>query len=337
MASSGISVVIPAYTGEEYFQKCLESIVDQAKNKKNIEIVVVIDGPNQRLRQIVDSQKEVHKATDAPLRVHQFKKNQGRFVARQKCAELAQYENLLFVDDRITLEQDFLKKVATEKNIMIPNVLEAYHPNSLSRLLYLFRKKIYGSKKWGSDFESYYITEENFETSPKGTTSLWVTKTVFMHACAIMQKQYSAEGIKRSSDDTKLLRIILDIAGSIYRRSDTKIYYHPRSGFANELRHLYRRGPLFVDYYLKPGTRFFRHSVGLVVVLLLLVVCAVSYPQSGLYFAGGIILVIVLLSLYVAETIKDFVLDLILIPLVVLTFGTGVIKGCAQKVAYRNT
>lgn len=330
MANKGISIIVPSYTGEEYIQQCLESIMTQMPPQS--EVVVVIDGPNESLRDIVNTQEKVFNKHNLTLKIHQFKTNKGRFTARYRGAKLAQYPNLLFIDDRITLDDGFFKKIKNEEKVTIPNALEAYHPNLLSRLLYLFRKKIYGKQKWGSDFKNYHITKENFENSPKGTTSLWVTKDVFLKACDIMQEQYSdAASIKLSNDDTKLLRIIIEITRSIYRRSDLKIYYHPRSSFMNELRHIYHRGPPFVDYYLRPGTRFFKYILCISAVFVTVLSCALLYPESLPYFIGGVAAGILLISMYIAETVKDVAMSLLLIPLVTTIFCLGVAKGLFKK------
>jgi glycosyltransferase involved in cell wall biosynthesis len=328
------SLIIPTYTGEEYIAKSFQSILDQKYSGKppSFEIIVVIDGPNDNLRQIVEENKKLVEASKIKCTVHQFKKNQGRFEARLQGAKLASAKQLLFVDDRVTLDPEFISKIVTDKDVVIPNVLEAIHPNIVSRLLYLMRKKIYGKNNWGADFKSYFITADNFEASPKGTTSLWVEREVFINGCQEYVTQSSSDNTKYSNDDTAILALIISAKGRLRRRSDTKIYYHPRSQFSAELSHLYHRGPRFIDYYFRPGTRFWKYilavlAFGLGIVLLAIFGgLSVIIPMLILLLASFL-----LLAVFLSENLRDIFVVIISLPLVLIFFCSGCLVGLVKK------
>lgn len=328
------SLIIPTYTGEEYISKCFESILNQVYNGKapSFEIIVIIDGPNDSLRKIVNNSQKLVEAKNIKCKVHQFQKNQGRFEARLKGAQLASAKQLLFVDDRVTLDKEFIAKIVKDKDVVMPNVLEAIHPNIISRLLYLMRKKIYGKKNWGLDFNSYFITKENFESSPKGTTSLWIERKVFIDGCEEYVKQSSSNDTKYSSDDTAILALILESKGRLHRRSDTKIYYHPRSQFIAELSHLYHRGPKFIDYYFRPGTRFWKYIMIAIGLSLLVIILAVLGGKTLILPILVLMLAsFLLMAVYLSENLRDIFVVLISLPLVLLFFCSGCLVGLTKK------
>ncbi len=330
---NNFSIVIPTYTGQEHIGSCFKSILSQKSVSIKFDVIVIIDGPNRELKDIVESYEKIFQNKGIDFSYYQFSKNQGRFVARQKGAELAKYSRLLFIDDRVTLSDNFLNRLANEKEIMIPNVLEAEHHNFISRLLYLMRKKIYGKAIWGSNFSDYYITTENFESSPKGTTSLWVEKKVFIEACNKAIDQ--ASNLKIVNDDTRLLADMIQQKGRLLRRGDMVIYYHPRTSFNSEIHHLYERGPRFIDYYFKRGTRFWWPIMTCIFVFLAITAAIIVNPNSVLYLLVVMIITDILLSIFLAEVVMDFVMNLVTLPIVVVFFGAGVIKGIFIKIFKR--
>lgn len=330
----GFSVVLPTYTGEEYIEKCLASLLNQDLVKSTeCQVVVVIDGPNETLRQLVEQIAPAFEAASIPFLVCQLPKQSGRFEARKFGAERAQYAQLLFVDDRVTLRHDcFRALAASPRPVALANIIEAEQPNSLSRLLYLLRKKIYGAKRWGATADSYYITKDNFDRAPKGGAGLWVSKKVFLMACRQVIDANKGSNLAHVSDDTKLLRHILEAEGSIYKSSEAVAYYHPRSSWRQEVTHLYQRGPKFIDYYLKPGTRFRPYLLASLLSPLVVIVLGVLFGWVVLgYTVAALALATILASLYVAETVKDFFTNLVALPELGIIFSCGVAVGLVRR------
>lgn len=322
------SVIIPTYTGEEHISKCFNSLLSQKGGLAGFEVIVVIDGPNDSLRAVVDAAAEKFRKRGIDFTVHQFKKNRGRLEARLKGAETARHEQLLFVDDRVALSDDYMAVVsASGENLLIPNVLEAEARNGVSRGLYLLRRRIYGEDKFGADFKSFYIDKANFEKSPKGTTSLWISRQDFINASQAIAKETSNRDV---NDDTKLFKYLIGEGKKIYKSSQAKIYYNPRSSAWAELDHLFGRGPKFVDYYAQPGTRFFGPLIMSIVLALAFLLAAVFYPVLLVWVVGIILAADILLTAVTSEKAGDLRM-LVFYPLIVLAFTLGVAKGLIGK------
>lgn len=332
-ATGRFTVIIPTYTGEDHIADCLNSILNQDNlNTFAFDVIVVIDGQNVSLRAIIDDIKKefIHKGID--LSVYQFRENRGRFEARLKGARESSNDYLLFLDDRNILANNyFVEVIKANKKALIPNVLESSHPQFVAKTMYYVRKKIYGNT-WGAEFTSYDITEDNFERSSKGTTSFWVEKQVFIKSCSKISKNYS--NLKTISDDTKVMRQLIEDGVSIYRSSEAKIYYQPRKSALKELEHIFNRGPIFMDYYLRPGTRFYVPLILFYVLVLLLLTTVFTLPLAFFLIVG----LLLLSALVIAMTITGFSSALASIfsglILIALSFSAGLVKGLVLKMAH---
>lgn len=86
-----ISIIVPVYNVEKYVEKCIQSLINQSY--KNIEIILVDDGSNDRSNKIID---EYAKADSRILTIHQ--KNKGVSAARNAGLKVATGEYVGFVD-----------------------------------------------------------------------------------------------------------------------------------------------------------------------------------------------------------------------------------------------
>lgn len=317
------SVIVPTYSGEETISKCLESALSQ--NNKNYEMVIVVDGPNYNLLSICNKFKKRFLKNNIPIKIKQFKKNKGRFKARLEGAQLASTDQLLFLDDRIQFGNNYFDTlIKTNNKVVIPNVYEEKANNIISQCMHLLRKVIYGEKQFGTDFDSYWIDERNFEASPKGTTSLWIKKEIFLNACSVLMGHAETKYI---NEDIKLFRIIVSGGDKIFRSGESKIYYFPREGIVEELKHLYHRGPRFVDYYLKKDTRFFVPLVLFYLTPLGVFLLFIINTDILLVVSGLSILIIISIAMYLTRFSIRTPLMAIALVLIGLSFGMGLIKG----------
>lgn len=96
-----ISVIVPAYNVEDYIEKCIQSIENQAE--KNIEIIIVDDGSTDSTGVLADKLAE----TDGRIRlIHQY--NSGVSKARNTGLDAAKGHYITFVDADDFLAQDYL-------------------------------------------------------------------------------------------------------------------------------------------------------------------------------------------------------------------------------------
>ncbi|MEX0748986.1 MAG: glycosyltransferase [Candidatus Saccharimonadales bacterium] len=322
-----VSIVLATYTGEDHIDDCLQSLLDQNAGDYEFEVVVVIDGPNKTLRQKVETKNDDFVGRGIPFTIFQFEKNQGRYVARLKGAQIAKNPQLLLVDDRSLLDANYLNAVVESgESCIISNAIESESPTLISRVLYLLRRKIY-SGGWGEKFDSYYITDQNFEKSPKGTTGFWVSKKMFLEACAAIK----GKNLKSVNEDTKLFKYILSQGKKLYKSSEAKVYYRPRTEVSEELRHLYGRGPRFVDYYFQKGTRYYKHIWLLAVLLPIFTAALVALPQLFIGVIIGFSISTIVVAVLIATRLRDILVVIVGLPLVVGAFVAGVIKGLAAK------
>src|SRR3990167_8596022 len=180
MMAESFSIVILTYTGASTIDKTFDSILKQSPSSLEYEVVVVIDGPNKRLRRVVEKYEDEFARRKIGFTIYQSEENKGRFDARISGAKKSKNEQLLFVDDRAQLTVRFLEHLSKlNEKIALPGVQERSGNSVITKTLNILRRQIYGDKG-GLRFKDYYIDKTNFENSPKGTTSLWVSKKIFL-------------------------------------------------------------------------------------------------------------------------------------------------------------
>lgn len=113
-----ISVIVPVYNTEEYFERCISSILRQSY--KNIEVIVINDGSPGNICEMIHSYLKM----DPRIKFVDNKENQGLLKARVCGAEIAQGEYIAFVDSDDYLSFDFYRTLirraeATKSDIVI--------------------------------------------------------------------------------------------------------------------------------------------------------------------------------------------------------------------------
>ena len=327
------SIVIPTYTGQEHIDNCFSSILLQKVPTGTFyEVVVVIDGPNSVLQEKVENAQKLFLKKGIVFKMKTFKKNKGRFLARLEGAKLASAETLLFIDDRVTLSKNYLKTfLQLDSDIAMPNVIEVEDKvTPISLTLRLIRKSVYGAS-WGQDFEDHYIDASNFDRSPKGTTSLWIRKKLFVAACQALAKEVSSS--RYVNEDTKILKQAVQGGHKILRTNKAQIFYNPRTDTKKEMKHLYARGPRFVDYYFSPGNRLFVPLLCFYIGLILIPLLLLMLPTTTILLSFGVfVLLLLILAVYLARsTPKQIPLVFTGVILAGTSFATGLVKGLIVK------
>lgn len=315
------------YTGASTIDAAFESILSQKDPGVEYEIVVVIDGPNKELREKVEQNAKKFSDKKVSFSIEQFSKNKGRFEARLTGARLAKHDYLLIADDRVELPDNYFKTVVSAKEeAVMPDVKEKEAKNFVSMTLYWLRRKIYGDR-WNKDFKPYHIDKDNFDKSPKGTAAFWINKKVFIETCNAIAKQVAAT--KNVNDDTRILRRLVENGIKIYKTSELRIVYEPRQTASAELSHIYHRGPRFIDYYLKPGNRYFLPLILMYALIIPVVIVIAVWPIIG----SVILLLTLLLSLWVSPSVIKLPKIMAGAWLVFAFFFAGLVAGLFKKVS----
>ncbi|MEG0236527.1 glycosyltransferase family 2 protein [Cetobacterium sp.] len=103
-----ISVIIPIYNGENFIEKCLNSILNQTL--KDIEVIVVNDGSTDNSYEIIN------KIVDNRL-ILISKKNEGVSSARNQALKIAKGKYILCIDSDDWIETNYLEDIYLKAEI----------------------------------------------------------------------------------------------------------------------------------------------------------------------------------------------------------------------------
>lgn len=121
-----ISIIIPVFNGEKYIERCVDSIEQEKKYNKNIDIIIVDDGSADNTYTISEG------LTKKYNNVHVFhKKNGGVSSARNYGLTVAQGDFVLFVD-----ADDMLNKTA------IPLMIKEIQNNEADYYVFPIEKEV---------------------------------------------------------------------------------------------------------------------------------------------------------------------------------------------------
>ena len=98
-----LSIIVPIYGVEQYLQKCVDSLLNQDIPSSEYEIILVEDGGHDKCPQICDNYAAAHKNIRV---VH--RENGGLSAARNSGIDVAQGENIMFVDSDDYIEPNVL-------------------------------------------------------------------------------------------------------------------------------------------------------------------------------------------------------------------------------------
>ncbi len=87
-----VSVIIPVYNSELYFNRCLDSVVSQSLN--NIEIIIINDGSTDKSTKIAENRAKI----DKRIKLIHLLGPLGAGIARNKGIELAKGKWIAFLD-----------------------------------------------------------------------------------------------------------------------------------------------------------------------------------------------------------------------------------------------
>ncbi len=132
--------------------------------------------------------------------------------------------------------------------------------------------------------------------------------------------------VKHANDDTRLIRIIAR-DHRIHLSPSFSCTYHARTRLSQFLSHSYHRGRVFVDGFLRPGTRFFIPLILFLIGSVAAVAAFALFPDTRLPILAGLAL-LWLLELVVAILLgvpkKDAFSLFALTPVFALAYGLGI-------------
>jgi glycosyltransferase involved in cell wall biosynthesis len=306
------SVIVPVYNGAETLDACLTALMEQNYPREHFEVIVVDDGSTDETARI---------AAKFSVRLISLGSNQGRIVARITGAQAARFETLVFNDARVTPERELLAKVGRlEYEPVIPDVRDYDGSRwGLPRFFYLLRCRLYAPYyPLSKDRGDFWITTENFDRAPKGTGCFVCSRGRW-----IANQPETSD--RETSDDTRILRKIV-ATKPILRTVAASARYQQRTGFMAVIRHTFRRGPLFADYYLRPGGRYFVLYAGLWGFILLALLLAGLNPWYGMLAAGLVLTALAGAVVYLSRSWSDILVVAVCLPAIAVAFGLGILR-----------
>jgi hypothetical protein len=172
---------------------------------------------------------------------------------------------------------------------------------------------------------SYGLKE--FDHFPKGTTCFFVPKDIIQEANDWFV--HNTKDLKTSNDDTLLIRRIAE-KNDININPEFSCTYHARTNLKQFTRHVYHRGQVFVDGFLRrDGNRFYYPLIGFLLLSLLMPIVLIFFPNIILpiLLLGGVfwiaeLFVLILLGISMTDALSVFVLS----PLFGIAYGLGIWK-----------
>ncbi len=317
-----ISIVIPTYNMAPYLRALWDSILASGVLDQVIEVIFVDDGSSDA------SVFEVGLLKAGPrgelIEILALQQNQGRFLARLRGAERARGSRILFIDSRITLPTDFgaalgrLRKQYASLCVCVDI--------DVSRSVYC----LYWDRSHRAIFRRHYrdtqqpleLNSENFDQYLSGTTTLLCSRELFLKICKPL------ENTPLMSDDNAVLKEMVR-EEPIVVHPEFRINWLPRESAWDFLKHLWARGPSFVEYHVvqrRQGPFFWVSILGAFATLAWILALFV-YPQHALGvlagFIGAVGVSVLVFTRNPLEVLK-------LLPLhcaVVMVFGVGILRG----------
>lgn len=304
------SILIPAYNCSGQLERLLTILQDLDYPKDHHEILVVDDGST-------DNTAEVARSYGVNLVQHP--KNLGRVLTRETAAKQAKYDNLVFIDARLTVEKNLLKAAnqLDHQPLMGVGGSDKYR-SIIDRVFYCIRRKVYHPYEPQHLYQpELWIKSDAFDGRPKGTGLLIIDRQLFLDS-ALEEKGQDV------NDDTKLLKRIVETA-PILRHTDLTFFYEHRQDWKELLRHTFYRGPKFLDYYLSPGGPLFIPYLFGLVLLFIFIGLGIGQPLLFWLLPATAVLLLLGASIYLAEEIGDVPVCLVFFPPVALAFASGIV------------
>lgn len=322
-----ISVIIPTYNGAGWLEETINKVEISLNSAAvdEFEILVINDGSTDNTIEVIE---EIIKKKDLPIRLIS-QSNGGRFVARRTGTDSAKYSNLLFVDTRVFIGKNSLKYVLTQMEKDNSRKVWCSHvrADKVGNIYARFWEAIayVAWRKYFSDPRDISYGIKEFDDYPKGTTCFFIKKDVLKEANDWFVD--NTKDLKTSNDDTLLIRHIAENS-SINVSPEFWCLYHARGTLKQYTKHVYHRGKVFVDGFLRnDGNRFFVPLVLFLIFSALLPIFLISRPALIVpAFMLGLILWILELTAIIIVGVprKDGLSLFILTPVFGIFYALGI-------------
>jgi glycosyltransferase involved in cell wall biosynthesis len=309
---SFFSIIVPVYNSADTLGECLSALTGQDYPAGQFEVIVVNDGSTDASAQI---------AAGYDVRLIDLGANRGRIVARNTGAEAARFDTLVFNDAGVIPGPQLLARVNGRgyQPLMPETDADDGSTWGYPRLFFLLRSRWYAPYYPASpESGEYLITPENFNAVPKGTGCFVCDRSLWL-------RSQPASFDRFTSDDTRILKKIVE-ERPILRTPSIRVRYLQRTAVGRVLPHVFQRGPLFADFYLRPGGKYRTAYLAAWMALGLFLLGALSSAGFFLFLGGLLIAGLLAAAFYLGRRWTDIPLVCLYLPPLALAFVWGILK-----------
>jgi glycosyltransferase involved in cell wall biosynthesis len=320
-----LSIILPLYQAEKHVEDIFRCLAQQKGIVyKNVEIILWNDGSTDKTEEGIQKHLRILDQY-ASVRIFNSEQNQGLFATRLAAAQKARGKFITFIDKQTRPYPDYLFQLLSQKwPLVVGNPVMDKTRSPWDRILFLIRKKLY-YPYFGIDFPDLTLTFEQYRhfKNKGGGGAMLVRRDWFLEIA-----QSRSLG-KYSNDDSQLIEK-LTVIWPLRKTAKAKMLYLNRTGFVENIQHLFWRGPKFIDYYLRPKSRYFPIIAGGLFFVVLQPTILLFQPLFLTEVLVGITVFLVI-SLWLSEEASDFAPTLVLLPITVAAFSLGCLYGIFIK------
>lgn len=288
----------------------------------NSEILVVNDGSTDNTESVVNGL-----VTKSPLRLIS-QSNAGRFAARLTGLQNANSQYVLLIDSRVHANPNSLKFLA-EQIVQHPNCqvwngdVDIAQSENPPAAFWLAMTRL----AWRRYFKTRTLTsfdESEFDYYPKGTTFFFAPRELLLEACNLINSHFA--DLSLVNDDTLLIKPI-SREHRIYISPDFRCTYFSRDTYKKFRKHSFHRGTVFVDAYLRRGSRY----LSWIACLALLAVTGLALLFIWPIVILSIVLLIAIVPIPILKSVQLTSREIWgfyrALPHFVPTYGAGITRG----------
>lgn len=317
------TVIIPTWNMGSFLKPLTDSILQSPFAEIVEEILFVCEKSSDGSEKVIADLRAQQGDRKPTIRMIQPEQRKNLFVARYLGATGAKTKKIFFIDSRLTLPQSSgqaLLELSKKYPAMCANadidvtksIFSLYWQRSHEAI---FRRS-YKAKKG-----VLTVTSENFDQYRIGGTCFYCSRELFIKE----SEKYLHSPIL--SDDTMLMRDMVRTE-PISVDPDFRVWWEPRDKWKPFLKHLYTRGPGFVEYHFFESRGWLFYAVLFAMLFMIAEVLLLFVnPLLAIELALGVFALLVLSTALLARSVGEFFR---LAPLhigVIFAYGFGAIRG----------
>jgi glycosyltransferase involved in cell wall biosynthesis len=275
-----LTFVVIAHNEAARITKLLDTVltaVDRA-NWSDAQILVVDDGSTDNTVEVV---ADLAVRSAVPIKVLS-QPNLGRLAATRAGVQQATGEYICILGTRMRMHPDSLchlqQQLTEHPERRVWNChIDTPTAGNLQAQFWCAMTFV-GWRRYLADPRLVSFGTDEFDYYPTGTGGFVAPKELLIAGYEQLDSIYDDDEAQYASDDTALLRYIAQ-QELIWMTPEYSADYLARTGFVDFVKHTYHRGTMFLDSYLRPGTRLYWPTIVVLAASVPAAVLAVRKPK----------------------------------------------------------